>query len=596
VTFEQAHLQIGQLLKIPGIMEEKANVKQLVKTRLSQQSTGPWLLIVDNADDIEMLYQRVDEEPPLVDYLPGSPQGSIIFTTRNRKAAVKLAGNNIIEVSEMNQADAKAVLEKSLRQTHLLDEYEPVNELLELLTYLPLAIVQAVAYINENDISISEYVAMYKRNSEKDIIEVLSEDFEDQTRYRDMENPIATTWLISFEQVRRQDLLALEYLSFMACLTQENIPQSLLLPGASRNKEVKAIGTLTAYSFITKRVTGELFDMHRLVYLATRNWLRSQNQLSIWADKALIRLADVIPPGGHRGRTTWIVYLPHALHVTTSSDSSEEKIGVKIDLLDKIGRCQFSIGQYKVAEGTHRRSLELRKKVLGKEHPHTLTSMNEIGLALSRQGNYAQAEEMHRQTLELREKVSGKEYPETLTSMSNLAQVLGDQGKYAEAEEMHRRTLEMREKVLGKEHLQTLISMNDIGQALFDQGKYAEAEEMHRRALELDKKVLGEEHEETLVSMNNLAGVLNRPGKYEEAEDMNRRTLELRERVLGKEHPDTLMSIYWLAYLLQKRKRYDSSSVLYQRALLGYQKKLGLDHPTTLACSKHYSSLVEEMK
>ena len=77
---------------------------------------------------------------------------------------------------------------------------------------------------------------------------------------------------------------------------------------------------------------------------------------------------------------------------------------------------------------------------------------------------------------------------------------------------------------------------------------------------------------------------------------MNQRTLELRERVLGKEHPDTLMGIYCLAYLLQNQKRYDSSSVLYQRALLGYQKKLGLDHPATLACSKHYSSLLEEMK
>jgi hypothetical protein len=76
---------------------------------------------------------------------------------------------------------------------------------------------------------------------------------------------------------------------------------------------------------------------------------------------------------------------------------------------------------------------------------------------------------------------------------------------------------------------------------------------------------------------------------------MHQRTLELRESVLGKEHPDTLMSIYCLAHLLQRRKRYDDSSIFYQRALLGYEKRLGLDHPTTLACSKHYSSLLEEI-
>jgi hypothetical protein len=80
-------------------------------------------------------------------------------------------------------------------------EYEPVIQLLRLLTHLPLAIVQVIAYINENDISISEYVAIYKRDSKKDIIEVLGEDFEDQARYRDIENHVATTCLISFEQV-----------------------------------------------------------------------------------------------------------------------------------------------------------------------------------------------------------------------------------------------------------------------------------------------------------------------------------------------------------------------------------------------------------
>lgn len=69
-AFDRAYLQIGQLLNIPGIIEEKANVNQLVKTGLSQENTGPWLLIVDNADDIDVLCHRTDGEPPLVDYLP----------------------------------------------------------------------------------------------------------------------------------------------------------------------------------------------------------------------------------------------------------------------------------------------------------------------------------------------------------------------------------------------------------------------------------------------------------------------------------------------------------------------------------------------
>ncbi|EXL45099.1 hypothetical protein FOCG_13862 [Fusarium oxysporum f. sp. radicis-lycopersici 26381] len=47
---------------------------------------------------------------------------------------------------------------------------------------------------------------------------------------------------------------------------------------------------------------------------------------------------------------------------------------------------------------------------------------------------------MHRETLELKEKVLGKEHPSTLDSMNNLALVLRKIGKYEKAEKMHRKT------------------------------------------------------------------------------------------------------------------------------------------------------------
>jgi Flp pilus assembly protein TadD len=55
---------------------------------------------------------------------------------------------------------------------------------------------------------------------------------------------------------------------------------------------------------------------------------------------------------------------------------------------------------------------------------------------------------MHRQTLQLKEKLLGVEHPETLTSMNNLALALSKQGKYEEAETMHRQTLRLNEKAL----------------------------------------------------------------------------------------------------------------------------------------------------
>ena len=108
------------------------------------------------------------------------------------------------------------------------------------------------------------------------------------------QNPVATTWLISFEQIRRCDPLAADYLSLMACVEPKHIPQNLLPPGPSPKKEVDAIGTLNAYSFISRRPADAAFDLHRLVHMATRNWLRKEGKLHQSTENAITRLENKI--------------------------------------------------------------------------------------------------------------------------------------------------------------------------------------------------------------------------------------------------------------------------------------------------------------
>ena len=76
--------------------------------------------------------------------------------------------------------------------------------------------------------------------------------------------------------------------------------------------------------------------------------------------------------------------------------------------------------------------------MLGKEHPSTLTSINNLAEVLSSQGNHEEAERIYRQELALYEIVLGKEYPNALISMNNLALVLSRQGNHEEAERIHR--------------------------------------------------------------------------------------------------------------------------------------------------------------
>ena len=468
-SFELAYRDIGILLRIPGITDDNADVKRLVKEELDKDDSCEWLMIVDNADDPQVLTGHLTGNATssrLMDYLPRRDRGAILFTTRGRKAAYSLTESDVLKLEDLDKPQSRQLMAQRITNKALLSDEKAVDKLLTLLTNLPLAIVQAVAYINSNDIPVSEYVSLFQRaNSEA---ELFSEHFEDPNRYREMESTIAKTWHMSFNQIRRQDPLAADYLSFMACIDRINIPESLLPVKGSESQRIKAIGTLTGYAFITERRQGLLqlqgqkfFDVHRLVQLASVWWLEEHSERTTWVEKAAFRLGELLPYGGHDKREVWVNYLSHAIHLAGSQSALADT--ARAELLDRVGWCQETLGQYSAAETTHRQVLSLREWSLGSEHTLTLTSMNQIGVALRGQGRYEAAERMHEQTLARWEKVLGPQHPDTLTSMNNLAGVLDSQGKYKEAELMGRQTLARREKVVVMDDDDGLIDSGERG-------------------------------------------------------------------------------------------------------------------------------------
>jgi hypothetical protein len=115
------------------------------------------------------------------------------------------------------------MLEQHVPNKDLLEDGEVVHEFLELLTHLPLAIVQAAAFVVGNNTRLSELMGIYT-GSEQDATDLLRRGFEDQDRYRQIQNLAAITWCISFRKIQGQDKLAAEYLSLMASTTGEAVP------------------------------------------------------------------------------------------------------------------------------------------------------------------------------------------------------------------------------------------------------------------------------------------------------------------------------------------------------------------------------------
>lgn len=354
----------------------------------------------------------------------------------------------------LDNGDGKEVLRTRLfeKYQHLVEDEVMTDEFLNMLTCLALAIVQAAAFINQNDIQLSDYIQLY-RASKQQATQLLSEHFQDQGRYREMKNPIATTWYVSFDQITSRDKLAADYLSFMACIANNDIPDSILPGEGPQLEQTKAIGTLKAYAFVTERMfAGDKyefqqaqtqrpkisFNVHPLVHLVMRGWLKSQSQWLKWVEK------EIVPFGDHRTREMWTPYLPHAKYVMGVPEIFEQDAG--LDLLERIGQCKMMLGRYRVAEEIHRQLLCRTVNVFSEEHPYITGYKNCLGVALFKQNRYGEAEAIFREVTVLREKTFGQDDGWTRNVKNNLATVLRLQDYFEVAEKIYRLMITLSEK------------------------------------------------------------------------------------------------------------------------------------------------------
>ncbi|KAB8237201.1 violaceus kinesin [Aspergillus alliaceus] len=542
-SVEQAYINIS--LKL-GIMDGKPAVaKEQVKAYFSQEDAGKWLLIFDNADNMDMWIQTTAGALVLTDFLPQSEQGHVLFTTRNQKLA------------------------------NLLNRDATIS-LLKQLAFLPLAIIQASSYINENCLEPSQYLKLLQ-DPEPNVVELLSENFEDDGRYAEIQNPVIATWVVSFTQIQRIDQLAADYLLLMACLDFCNIPESLLPSSTSHKRKTDALGLLSAYSFIDIQAEDMLLSLHRLVYLAARNWMRQTSLFAPWVQRAATQLSAAFPSHDHRNRELWRKYMPHALRAVNEIDRAQKKQWEP--LIWKMANCLCSDGRFNEAEGLLIDLAEIQREATGAINPSTL------------QGRWKEAEQLHLQVMETRKLLLGPLHPSTLTSArwSQAAELqvevikarqstLGAEhpntlisGRYKEAEELETGVLEVYRRVMGPYHPCTVTNMANLASTYASQGRWKEAAELQTEVLGLCLKMLGPEHPDSMTNMANLASVYWNQQRWKEAEALETQVLETRKQVLGVQHPDTLTS------------KEDDAILLMTECVYIRNRYLGPDHPYTIS-------------
>lgn len=589
---------------------------QLVKDWFESPASGNWLIIVDNADDVDLLFGSGDHESDfskrttfrLADYFPRRKNGSILLTTRNQKIGIKITTvQNVIAVPSMNTSDASNLLSDQLGNE--VSSNHDLSALANALENLPLALVQAASFIKSNSISPHRYLEIYQ-SSDKDKVKLLNQNFEDPRRNGQSRNPVTVTWMISFEQIKKNDSLAAEILSLMSVLDKQAIPKDLLQLGDDTVDFEISLGTLKAFSLISSQKDASAFNIHRLVHLATRNWLRINRELDKWTSKAIAIMNDKIPNSyTHENEAKWVAYAPHALtllvshQLSTTSDSSlpatqfssmpaEKKIDAEVKLrIATLDRLIYA-HEFQIALPIACTAVASYKTIFGSEHEITLNSLMYQASILEGLKDYDEAEAILRQVIHSIEKCLGPDDSTTLKNYGALAMVLYKAKNYEESEKWIRRALAGKIKILGCGHMETLKSRYYLAALLSDQGKDKEAGEAMSQVLHECEKSLGLQNPYTLAVRYDLATFWLKQGKTEAAEKIMREALEEMDRAMMPEDLHNLGSIRDLARTLQRERRYDVALQLYSKAYIGHQRALD---PTRSDTRSFFGELLETL-
>ncbi len=322
----------------------------------------------------------------------------------------------------------------------------------------------------------------------------------------------------------------------------------------------------------------------------------AHNNLQKEADKA--KAANLFL----RSMITW----PHPIKSRTSShpvlDRAVRDVGityadqpeVEAAVRTEIGNALVSLDQLEAAEAQFARAYEIRRRVLGDEHPDTLGSIETLAAARVQTGKLDEAESLQKRLLEIRRRVLGEDDPETFTSMNDLGLTFLKSGKLDELEALQREILENRRRVAGEEHSDTASAMSVLASVLRRRGTLDEAEAMLKQSVEIRRRVLGKNRWDTLSSMQRLAAVFEESGKLDEAEALRREILEI-QLVRGERHSDALRAMNNLAATLWRGGKLNEAEAI-NRRILGIRKDLhGQEHLNTLWAMSNLSALLEEM-
>ena len=633
--FEQSFAQIATTAGIQGSGDGKVDILQVVSTWLQNPDNGPWLLILDNADDATVLLDpttndtgtgAVPVQRCLVDFLPRVQHGAILITTRDRSCALSLNGDcgTPVEVKPMTMVESVRLLRTWLPEALQEDASELVKEL----ENLPLAISQASAYIKRMPrVSILKYLEIF-RGSKENQIALLNKNREDLRRDRGVPNAVITSWELSFDQIRRDYPDSANLLSLMSYFNRQQIPQFLLKGDFDDISFEEDLNVLLSFPLIRAEIREDTFEMHRLVQIAMQHWLCNEGKDQLWKDCAVQRVAHLFPEAAGQ-ENHWPLceaLMSHAeevlLYTASAAESELARAAILVctacysmnrkgnngvaerratdavqiqrrhfednshetvlNTLEILAHAQNHLSKFREAISLREAILKQRLEKWGPEDSNSLIAMHNLALSHKGMGHFEKAEDLLNCVIEADESLSGPESRLFFKSGIELADVYLKQGRYEEAEKLGTKVLETCRNFHGLEHVDTLNAMSSLSWALIDNNKLEGAEHLMIEALPLFTKNLGPTHWRILQARTILGDIYLKQSRLDEAKQIILSCLDTEHQDLGPSSTIIARLMNLLGLIFSRFGEITNALKYLKDAVELYTEVYGINHPETL--------------
>ena len=285
------------------------------------------------------------------------------------------------------------------------------------------------------------------------------------------------------------------------------------------------------------------------------------------------------------------------LKVRTALDRAGAGIGgkfaaqpeVEASLRLTIGKAYERLSLYPEAQPHLDRAFELRRELFGRNDLRTVEAVEEQGRLANDRESLKQAVALYQEVTNVRRRILGPEHPDTLrseaalgTAYDNLGAVTDDEVLRKRGRAMEREVYEIRRRVLGPEHSDTLESMSNVEVNDEREGNMEEALTLVREGLAAQQKIRGPDHPRTLIWEGNLADIYASQGRFTEAQKIRERIVAVGRRIYSPGDARFLRSLVNLGSFYGNRGMLDRAEAAFREVVETARPSLGLAHSVTL--------------